>query len=96
MPIAPGTVYAAFIVDVFSRSIVGWRLAGHMRTELPLDALELALWQRVVPDGLVHHFGRGTQGNTCRFATPNASPGPERACPLAAKEIHSTPHSPKL
>jgi hypothetical protein len=46
--IATGTVYAAFVVDCFSRFIVGWRLAGHMRTDLPLDALEMALWQRDV------------------------------------------------
>jgi transposase InsO family protein len=51
-----GTVYAAFIVDCFSRYIVGWRLAGHMRTDLPLDALEMALWQRDVQSGqLVRH-----------------------------------------
>src|SRR5213078_2031897 len=54
VPIATGTVYAAFIV--------GWRLAGHMRTDLPLDALEMALWQRNVHSGqLVHHSDRGTQ-----------------------------------
>jgi putative transposase len=60
VPIATGTVYAAFIVDCFSRFIVGWRLAGHMRTDLPLDALEMALWQRDVRRGqLVHHSDRG-------------------------------------
>jgi putative transposase len=63
VPIATGTVYAAFIVDCFSRFIVGWRLAGHMRTDLPLDALEMALWQRDVSSGnLVHHSDRGAQG----------------------------------
>ena len=63
VPIATATVYAAFIVDCFSRFILGWRLAGHMRTDLPLDALEMALWQRDVRSGqLVHHSDRGTQG----------------------------------
>ena len=62
VPISTGTVYAAFIVDCFSRFIVGWRLAGHMRTDLPLDALEMALWQRDVHGGqLVHHSDRGNQ-----------------------------------
>ena len=68
VPISTGTVYAAFIVDCFSRFIVGWRLAAHMRTDLPLDALEMALWQRDVRSGnLVHHSDRGTQGgfNRC-------------------------------
>ena len=68
VPIRTGTVYAAFIVDCFSRFIVGWRLAAHMRTDLPLDALEMALWQRDVRSGnLVHHSDRGTQGgfNRC-------------------------------
>ena len=41
-----GFVYVAFVVDVFSRMIVGWALATHLRTELPLAALEHALWHR--------------------------------------------------
>lgn len=41
-----GFVYAGFVIDVFSRMIVGWRLADHLRTDLPLDALEMAIWRR--------------------------------------------------
>ena len=68
VPITTGTVYAAFIVDCFSRFIVGWRLASHMRTDLPLDALEMALWQRDVRSGnLVHHSDRGTQYLSIRY-----------------------------
>lgn len=68
VPIATGTVYAAFIVDCFSRFIVGWRLAAHMRTDLPLDALEMALWQRDVQSGqLVHHSDRGSQYLSIRY-----------------------------
>ena len=68
VPMATGTVYAAFIVDCFSRFIVGWRLAGHMRTDLPLEALEMALWQRDVQDGqLVHHSDRGSQHLSVRY-----------------------------
>ncbi|MDQ1046282.1 putative transposase [Streptomyces sp. V4I2] len=41
-----GWAYVAFVLDVYSRMIVGWQVADHMRTELPLDALEMALWRR--------------------------------------------------
>jgi putative transposase len=55
--------YAAFIVDVFSRYIVGWRVALSLRTDLVLDALEQAIWVRSAYDlsGLVHHSDRGSQ-----------------------------------
>jgi len=58
-----GFVYAAFIIDVFSRYIVGWRVSASLRTELTLDALEMALWHRRTEDltGLVHHSDRGVQ-----------------------------------
>jgi putative transposase len=76
VPISTGTVYAAFIVDCFSRFIVGWRLAGHMRTDLPLDALEMALWQRDVQSGqLVHHSDRGTQYLSVRYTERLAEAG---------------------
>ncbi|CAM04347.1 IS3 family transposase [Saccharopolyspora erythraea] len=59
-----GWVYVAFVLDVYSRMIVGWQLAGHLRTDLPLEALEMALWQRKIrhSDGLIHHSDRGSQG----------------------------------
>jgi putative transposase len=58
-----GTVYVAFVIDVFSRLIVGWRTATSMRTELVLDALEMAIWRRAsVLDGLVCHSDAGSQG----------------------------------
>jgi putative transposase len=76
--ITTGTVYAAFIVDCFSRFIVGWRLAAHMRTDLPLDALEMALWQRDVHSGqLVHHSDR----HSTTISTSSRSPRPERNDP---------------
>lgn len=57
-----GFVYAAFVIDVFSRMIVGWQLATHLRTDLALDALEMALWRRDARvEGLVHHSDRGCQ-----------------------------------
>ncbi|MDV9195664.1 IS3 family transposase [Streptomyces sp. Wh19] len=59
-----GWVYVAFVLDVYSRVIVGWQLATHMRTDLPLDALEMALWRRGIKkgSGLIHHSDRGSQG----------------------------------
>ena len=61
--------YAAFIVDVFSRYIVGWRVAVSLRTDLVLDALEQAIWARSSQDlsGLVHHSDRGSQYLSIRY-----------------------------
>ena len=57
-----GFAYAAFVIDVFSRRIVGWRVATTLKASLPLDALEMAIWSRHEPlDGLVHHSDRGVQ-----------------------------------
>ncbi len=57
-----GTVYACFIVDVFSRTIVGWRVATTMATETVLDALEMARWSRGTRlEGLVCHSDAGSQ-----------------------------------
>jgi len=65
-----GFVYLALVIDVFSRRIVGWALAGHMRTELPLEALELAISTRRQQrlDGLVHHTDAGSQYLAIRYA----------------------------
>jgi putative transposase len=61
-----GWVYAAFIIDVFSRMVTGWQVSTSLRTELALDALDMGLWarQRAGQDvtGLVHHSDRGVQG----------------------------------
>jgi putative transposase len=62
-----GFVYVAFVIDVFSRRIVGWALATHLRTELPLAALEMAGFRRVTGDGLVHHSDRGSQYTSIRY-----------------------------
>jgi putative transposase len=56
-----GFVYVAFVIDVFSRSIIGWRVSNSLHAELALDALEMAIWRRLRQDlsGLVHHSDRG-------------------------------------
>ena len=69
-----GWLYAAFILDVHSRMIVGWQLANHMRTDLVLDALEMALWRRDLTYGdLTHHSDRGSP-NISASATRIGSP----------------------
>jgi putative transposase len=58
-----GFVYVAFVVDAFSRRIVGWRVSGSLHAEFALDALEMAIWSRRAEDlsSLVHHTDRGVQ-----------------------------------
>jgi len=71
VPTWAGTVFTAFVSDVYSRRIVGWRTAAAMPTQLPLDALEMALWTRrqanKLVDGLVHHSDAGTQYTSIRY-----------------------------
>jgi putative transposase len=64
-----GVVFFSFVLDVYSRRIVGWQFAGHMRTELVQDALEMAVAaRRVDRDGvLVHHSDRGSQYTSAQF-----------------------------
>lgn len=63
-----GMVYAALVIDVFSRLLVGWQLATHLRTDLALDALEMAIWRRdQALDGLIHHSDRGGQYLAIRY-----------------------------
>lgn len=74
-----GFVYAAFVIDVFSRRIVGWRVSHSLRTDLALDALEQALFDRADDlHGLVHHSDRGTQylsfGYTTRLLEAGIAP----------------------
>ncbi len=69
-----GFAYLALVIDVFSRRIVGWALATHLRTDLPRDALERAIWARGEhPDGLVHHTDRGSQYLAIRYTATLAA-----------------------
>ena len=62
-------MYVAFIVDVFSRFIVGWRASRSLHADLALDALDMAIWNRRRKDltGLVHHSDRGVQYTAIRY-----------------------------
>ncbi len=74
VPTWSGMAFTSFVQDAYSRRIVGWRTAAHMRTDLPLDALEMALWIRERAgdtvdgrlDGLIHHSDAGSQGELNR------------------------------
>jgi putative transposase len=72
-----GFVYVAFVIDVFSRLIVGWRASRSLRTDLALDALEQALYARPIDDQLVHHSDRGVQYLSIRYTERLAEAGIE-------------------
>jgi putative transposase len=72
VPTWSGMAFTAFVTDVFSRRIVGWRTSASMPTELPLDALEMALWTRdrdgAPVRGVVHHSDAGSQYTSIRYS----------------------------
>jgi putative transposase len=72
-----GFVYVAFVIDVFARRIVGWRASSSLRTDLALDALEQALYERGDVEDLVHHSDRGTQYLSIRYTERLAEAGIE-------------------
>ena len=68
VPTWSGVAYVCFIVDAFSRMIVGWRVASHMRTDMVLDALEMARWSRgTILEGLIAHSDAGSQFTSIRY-----------------------------
>ena len=80
VPTATGFLYLAVVLDAWSRKIVGWSMANHLRAELVLDALEMAIGQRR-PDAVIHHSDQGSQytslgfGKRCREAGVRPSMG---------------------
>ena len=82
-----GKLYLAVVVDAFSRRCVGWAMAEHMRAELVVEALEMAIWHRRPDTGLIHHSDRGSQyvslifGQTARAAGIAVSMG-AKGCAL--------------
>ena len=56
-----GFAYVAFVIDLFARRIVGWKVSSHMRAQFVLDALEQALYQRRAHEELIHHSDKGSQ-----------------------------------
>jgi putative transposase len=82
-----GKLYLAVVIDCYSRRCVGWAMAEHMRAELVVEALEMAIWQRRPATGLVHHSDRGGQyvslsfGQSARAAGIDISMG-AKGCAL--------------
>jgi transposase InsO family protein len=72
-----GFVYVGFVIDVFARRIIGWRVARSMQADLVLDALEQALWSRSGTKGVVHHSDRGSQYLSIRYSERLAEAGAE-------------------
>jgi len=72
-----GFAYVAFIIDVFARRIVGWRVSSSARTDFVLDALEQALYERQPADSLIHHSDRGSQYVSIRYTERLAEAGIE-------------------
>jgi transposase InsO family protein len=74
-----GFAYVAFVIDVFARRIVGWRVSSSLRSDLALDALEQALYDRprVSAEPLIHHSDRGVQYLSIRYTERLAEAGIE-------------------
>jgi putative transposase len=74
-----GWVYAAFVIDVFSRRVIGWQLSKSLRTDLALDALEMGIWIRRRAgrnvSGLIHHSDKGSQYVAVRYTQRLADAG---------------------
>ena len=92
-PTRTGAAYVCLIVDAFSRIIVGWRVAAHMRTEMVLDAIEMARRSRGAHiEGLTVHSDAGSQVSSPPSATPSASPSSARCPRWAQWATHMTTH----
>ena len=81
VPTAVGVLYLAVVLDAWSRRIVGWSMANHLRAELVLDVLEMAVGQRRRPRDVIHHTDQGSQypslafGKRCKEAGVRPSMG---------------------
>ena len=62
-----GFLYLSFVLDAYSRRLVGWAMATHLRTELVADALQMAIWRRKPQAGLIHHSDQGVQYTSLSF-----------------------------
>lgn len=67
VPTWEGFDYLAFVLDAYSRRLVGWAMADHLKAELVTDALEMALWRRQPAPGLIHHSDQGSQYTSISF-----------------------------
>ena len=86
IPTWRGFLYLGVVVDVWSRKVVGWSMRGDLKSELVLEALDMALWQRRPANGVIHHSDQGSQytsiafGRRCREAGVEPSMGSVGDC----------------
>ncbi len=64
-----GWLYLSFVLDTYSRRVVGWSMANHLKTELVLDAVNMAIYNRRPAPGLIHHSDRGSQYTSVEFGS---------------------------
>jgi HTH-like domain/Integrase core domain len=93
IPTWAGWLYLAVVLDVFSRRVVGWAMADHLRTELVLDALDMAIWNRRPQPGLVHHSDQGA--STPRWRSAVGCVRPAWSPPWARSVTALTMRSPR-
>ena len=92
-----GWVYTAFVMDLFARRILGWQVADNLRSDLAIDALEMAIWARrhESVDGLIHHSDRGVQYTAIRYtkrleeAKAVRPAGSKGDCPLTGQSLET-------
>ena len=83
-----GFVYVAFVIDIFARRIVGWRVSSSLATDFVLDALDQAIYDRYAITGdLVHHSDRGTQYVSCATRNDWRTPASSRRSAAAATRM---------
>ena len=86
IPTWTGFLFLAVVLDVFSRRIVGWAMANHLRTELIVDALNMAIWRRR-PQDVIHHSDQGCQYTSIAFGSRCRAP--DRARHAAGAEVRA-------
>jgi len=88
-----GFVYTSFVIDAYSRFIVGWQASRSLRADLAIDALEMAIWHRSGLDGLIHHSDRGGQYLAIRYTERLGETGAVNS--VGSKAIRSITLSPR-
>ena len=92
VPTWSGVAYVCFIIDAYSRMIVGWRVAAHMRTDMVLDALSMASWSRGTRlEGLITHSDAGSQFTSLRYGERLAELGAVPSIGTVGDSYDSTP-----
>jgi len=88
----------AFVIDVFARRIVGWRVSTSMATQFVLDALDQAVWQRKTPDNkaLIHHSDRGSQYLSIKYTERLVEVGIDPSVAVFVKQVVRRFHAASL